>query len=105
MIRPQTPTGSWTTRLTTSGAAGVDDSAGVLAGDAPVVPEHTDHVVDVVLALDEALAGVQRLRSGHGVLVALEQVGHAQQQVAALAGAGAGPGSVVEGARCRTDGG
>ena len=57
-------------------AAGVDDAAGVLGRDVAVVAEHRDHVGDVVLALDQALAGVHRLGQRHLVGVALEQVGH-----------------------------
>ena len=81
------------------GVAGVDDPAGVLGGDPAVVAEDRDDVGDVVLALDQPLAGVERLQPGDGVGVALEQVGDAEQQVAALAGGRARPGPVVEGAR------
>ena len=80
------------------GVAGVDHAAGVLGGGAAVVAEHRDHVGDVVLALDQALAGVHRLGLGDRVGVSLEQVGGAQQEVAALAGRRRRPGSLVEGA-------
>ena len=86
-------------------AAGVDDPAGVLGGDVAVVPEHRDHVRDVVLALDQPLAGVHRLGQRHLVGVALEEVGQSEQQVAALAGGGRRPGTVVEGVVRRRDGG
>ena len=86
-------------------AAGVDDPSGVLGRDAAVVPEHRDHVGDVVLALDQPLAGVARLGQRHLGDVALEEVGHPQQQVAPLAGGGRRPRPVVEGVVRRTDGG
>ncbi len=86
------------------GVAGVDDPAGVLRGDPPVVAEHGHHVGDVVVALDQPLAGVQGLGPRHGVGVALEQVGDAEQQVAALAGRRRRPGAVVEGVVRRGDG-
>ena len=85
------------------GVAGVDDPAGVLGGDPAVVAEHRDHVGDVVLALDQALAGVRGLGLGHGVHVTLEQVGGAEQEVAALAGGRRRPRSLVEGAVRRVD--
>ena len=66
--------------------AGVDHPAGVLGRDPAVVAEHRDHVGDVVAALDQALAGVERLHPGQVLGVALEQVGQPHQQVAALAG-------------------
>ena len=68
------------------GVAGVDHPAGLLGGDAAVVAEDGDHVGDVVLALDQALAGVQGLHAGEVGHVPLEQVGDAEQQVTALAG-------------------
>ncbi len=86
------------------GVAGVDDPSGLVVGRVPEVPEHRDHVVDVVLALDQALAGVEGLRPGDDVLVSLEQVGDAQQQVTSLACRGARPGALVEGAPRRADG-
>ena len=48
MIRPQTPTGSCTIRLTTSARPVSTTPAGVLGRDVAVVPEHPDDVVDVV---------------------------------------------------------
>ena len=85
------------------GVAGVDDAAGVLGGDAAVVAEDRGHVGDVVPALDQALAGVLRLGQRDLLGVALEEVGGAQQEVAALAGGRRGPGAVVEGAVRRGD--
>ena len=80
------------------GASGVDDPAGVLGGDVGVVAEHADDVVDVVLALDEPLAGVERLGAGDLVLVALEQVGDpVQQRGRARAPRRRGQAPVVEG--------
>jgi hypothetical protein len=64
---------------------GVDHPAGVLGGHPAVVAEDRDHVGDVVLALHQALAGVEGLHPGDVVGVALQQVGHRQQQVPALA--------------------
>ena len=61
------------------------------------MPEDTGHVVDVDLALSQALAGVEGLHPGHLGLVALEQVGDAEQQVPALPGAGVRPVALVEG--------
>ena len=78
------------------GVAGVDHPAGLLGGDPSVVPEHRDHVGDVVLPLDEALARVERLHPGDVVGVALEEVGQPQQQVAALAARGGSPRPVDE---------
>ena len=46
------------------GVAGVDHPAGLLGRDPAVVAEHRGDVGDVVLALDEALAGVERLQPG-----------------------------------------
>ena len=43
------------------GVAGVDHPAGVLGGDPAVVAEDRDHVVHVVVALDQPLAGVEGL--------------------------------------------
>jgi hypothetical protein len=85
------------------GVPGVDHPAGVLGGDPAVVAEDRGDVGHVVPALDQPLAGVLRLREGHGLGVALEQVGGAQEQVAALARGGRGPASLVEGAVCRRD--
>ena len=85
------------------GPSGVDDATGVLGRDVGVVPEHPDDVVDVVLALDQALAGVQRLGAGDGVLVADQQVGDPVQQRAALERRGAGPRPVVERRAGRAD--
>ena len=79
------------------GLAGVDHPTGVLRRDVAVVVEHADHVVDVVLALDEALAGVERLGAGDRGLVARQQVGDAVQQRAALERRAARPVTVVEG--------
>ncbi len=78
------------------GVAGVDHAAGLLGGDPSVVPEHRDHVGDVVLPLDEPLARVERLHPGDVVGVALEEVGQPQQQVAALAARGGSPRPVDE---------
>ena len=85
------------------GVAGVDDAARLLGGDAAVVAEDGDDVRDVVLALDEPLAGVERLHPRDHVGVALEQVGDPQQQVAPLPARGGRPGAVVEGAVRRVD--
>ena len=78
------------------GVAGVDDPSGVLGCHPAVVAEDRDHVGDVVPALDEPLAGVEGLHPRDLVGVALEQVGHPQQEVTALAGRGSGPCAVVE---------
>ena len=86
------------------GVAGVDDPSRLLGGDPAVVAEDRDDVGHVVLALDEPLAGVARLGLGDDVGVTLEEVGGAEQQVAALAGRGAAPGSVAEGPVRRVDG-
>ena len=67
------------------GVAGVDHPARLLGRDPAVVAEDRDDVVDVVLGLDEALPGVERLHPRDGVLVADQQVGDPQQQVTALA--------------------
>ena len=77
--------------------AGVDDPPGIGAGHSAEVAEAGDDVVDVVLGLDQSLAGVQRLGPRHLLLVPLEEVGHAEQQRAALPGRRRGPGAVVEG--------
>ena len=82
---------------------GVDDPTALGVGDPAEVAEDAGDVVDVDLALDQALAGVERLHPGELGLVALEQVGDAQQQVAALAGTGARPGPGVEGRARRGD--
>ena len=79
------------------GVAGVDDPAGLLRRDVAVVAEDGDDVGDVVLALDEALAGVERLHPRDRVGVALEEVGEAEQEVTALAAGGLRPGALVEG--------
>jgi hypothetical protein len=79
-----------------AGIAGVDHAAGLGVGDVAEVPHHRDDVGDVVLALDQALAGVKGLGLGDDRGVALEEVGQPQQQVAALARRGARPGSGVE---------
>ena len=78
------------------GSAGVDHPTGVGAGDPAVVAETADDVVDVVLGLDQPLAGVQRLGGRVDVAVPGEQVGHPQQQRAALALRGGGPVAGVE---------
>ena len=78
-------------------AAGVDHPAGVGAGDAAVVAEAADDVVDVVLGLDQALAGVQGLGAGEGGLVPHQQVGRAQEQCTSLALGGPRPVALVEG--------
>ena len=52
------------------GVARVDHPAGLLGGDVAVVAEDADHVVDVVLALDQPLAGVEGLCLGDQALVA-----------------------------------
>ena len=77
--------------------AGVDDPPGVGAGHPAEVAEAGDDVIDVVLGLDQSLAGVQRLGPRHLRLVPLEEVGHAEQQRAPLPGRQCGPGAVVEG--------
>ena len=80
-------------------AAGVDHPAGVGAAEPAVVAEAGDDVGDVVLALHQPLAGVQRLGAGELLGVALDEVGGAQQQRSALPLGGVRPGSLVEGAR------
>ena len=85
------------------GPAGVDHAPGVGARDAAVVPQAGRHVGDVVLALDDALARVQRLGAGELLGVALQQVGHPQQEGAAFPLRGAGPGAVVESRSRRGD--
>ncbi len=80
------------------GVAGVDDPAGLLGRHVAVVPEDADDVGDVVLRLDEPLAGVERLHPGDLVGVTHQQVGEPEQQVTALARRGARPAAVVEGA-------
>ena len=84
--------------------AGVDDAPALGIGRPAEVPEDAGHVVDVDLALDEALAGVEGLHPGHLGLVALEEVGHPEEQVTPLAGAGARPVALVEGGAGRRDG-
>ena len=88
-----------------AGVAGVDHPAGLGIGDVTEVPDDRHHVGDVVLALDQTLAGVERLGLGDDRGVALEQVGEPEQEVAALPGGGGGPGSGVEGGACCGDGG
>jgi len=78
------------------GVAGVDDPAGLLGGYVAVVPEDADHVGDVVLRLDDPLAGVEGLHPRDLGGVALEQVGDPEQQVPALARRGRRPRPVVE---------
>ena len=85
------------------GVAGVDHPAGFLGRDPAVVAEHGDDVVDVVLRLDQALAGVERLHPRDRVLVAHQQVGDPQQQVTALAGRRRRPRAGVERTMGRLD--
>ena len=84
-------------RLTTSARPVSTTRPASCGRDVAVVPEHADDVVDVVLALDQALAGVQRLGAGDGGLVALQQVGDPVQQRAALERGAARPVTRVEG--------
>jgi hypothetical protein len=86
-------------------STGVDDPAGVRAGDATVVAEAGGDVVHVVLALDQPLAGVERLRPGEFLAVPLDQVRDAAQQRTALASRGRRPRSPVERAARRGDSG
>ncbi len=84
-------------------AAGVHHPAGAGAGDPAVVAEAGDDVGDVVFALDQALAGVERLGAGELLGVALDDVGGAQQESAALTFGGVRPGAGVEGPTGRGD--
>ena len=59
----------------------VDEPAGLLVGEARVVAEDLDDVVDVPAALAERLAGVQRLGPGDLVAIALEEVGGPVERV------------------------
>lgn len=77
---------------------GLDHPARLGGGRPPEVAEAVGDVVDVVLALDEPLARVERLGAGERVLVPQEEVGDAQQQVTAVRGRCRGPGALVEGA-------
>ena len=61
-------------------------------GRVGVEAEDADHVGDVVLALDEALAGVQALRSRDGRRVTLEQVGIRSRSAARSVGGEFGQG-------------
>ncbi len=85
------------------GVSGVHHPTRLLCGHPPVVAYDGDHVGDVVLALDQALAGVQGLGAGQVGRVALQQVRQSEQQVAAFAGRGRRPGSLVEGPVGRLD--
>ena len=81
--------------LDRAGVAGVDHPAGIGAADAGVVADRGDHVVHVVLGLDQPLARVERLGVGEVLLVPLDDVGQPGQQLAPLALRGVPPGPVV----------
>ena len=66
-------------------APGVDDPTRFRVCHQAEVVEHAGDVVDVDLALDQALAGVERLHPRHLGLVALEQLGDPEQDVTSLA--------------------
>ena len=74
----QTPSGSYTTRLMASAPAGVDDPAGVEAGDLAVVAEAGGDVVHVILGLDQPFARIERLGKRIGGLVPLKEVRDAE---------------------------
>ncbi len=58
----------------------VDEAALLRAREVGVPPERCGDIVDVDAALDEVLAGVERLDAGKALVVALQQVGDATQQ-------------------------
>jgi hypothetical protein len=66
------------------GTSRFDNASGILAGTLSEVGEAGDDVVHVELALDIALAGIQGLRPGEGVLADREFCGYPQQQVPAV---------------------
>ena len=85
--------------------AGVDDAAGVLRRELAEVAQAGGDVGHVVAALDQALAGVERLGAGERLGVAVEQLRGAQQQVTAQVRGRAGPRAGVERPPRRGDGG
>jgi len=85
-------------------AAGVDRPAGVRAGDARVVEEAAGDVLDVVLALDQPLPGVEGLGLRVLLLVPQQQVGDPAEHRPALDLGGARPGPLVEGSAGGCDG-
>ena len=87
------------------GVAGVDDAPGLLGGDPSVVAEDRDDVVDVVLALDAALAGVERLHPGDRPSVSRSSRSATRRSRSPRSRLrGAGPGPLVERAVRRGDG-
>jgi hypothetical protein len=88
------------------GAPGVDRATRLSSrGRQPrVVPEHRHHVVDVELALDQALARVQGLGESHVSAMVDQQVGHPVQQCPSLLSRRERPGPAVERFARRRDG-
>ena len=74
-------------------------------GQAGVVAKDARHVVDVVFALDQSLAGVEGLLAGQGVLVPQQQIGDAPEESSTVSPRGGRPGAVVEGGPGGSDGG
>jgi hypothetical protein len=81
-----------------------DEPAGLLVGEPGVVAKDADHVVDVVLALAEGLARVERLEPGDLGTVALEQLGRTGQERGTFARWAPRPVGLVEGPACGGDG-
>ena len=86
--------------------ARIDDTAAecVALSEARKITERLRHISDVVLGLDQALAGVEGLQTGDDVDIALEEIRDTGEQPAPLGDGDARPATMVECRTCGEDG-